>query len=156
MISFKNSFTLIASAFVAVSCSPMPPEAGLVVQEAPDTQKIIEQQKADQAAAARAKARQAAAAKKAAAKKSALAKKAEERKKQIASKKTVFEDPGRPPEPPKPVKPKYPTAKSIPGKPGFVFNPYTYEPVDVRGIPGQSLVFDPNDPDKSAHKFRVP
>jgi hypothetical protein len=61
-----------------------------------------------------------------------------------------------------PVKPKntgkktYRTARSIPGKAGYVFNPWTLEPVDVRGIPSGSLVQDPNDPDKSIHRFRVP
>lgn len=51
--------------------------------------------------------------------------------------------------------PKTPVAIAIPGKPGFVFNPYTNHPVDVRGIPSKTLVRDPQDPDKS-HKFRVP
>ena len=43
----------------------------------------------------------------------------------------------------------------IPGKEGFVFNPYTNNPVDVRGIPSGTLVRDPQDPNKD-HKFRVP
>lgn len=43
----------------------------------------------------------------------------------------------------------------IPGKPGFIFNPWTNNPTDVRGIPAGTLVRDPQDPDKS-HKFRVP
>ena len=38
---------------------------------------------------------------------------------------------------PKPSKPKvsnYPTATKVPGKEGFVFNPYTQNIIDVRGI----------------------
>ncbi|MGE9268917.1 MAG: hypothetical protein ACQKBY_12545 [Verrucomicrobiales bacterium] len=54
---------------------------------------------------------------------------------------------------PKP-KPKYDTALAIPGREGFVFNPHTNEPVDVRGIPSGSLVTDPNDAE--GRKFRVP
>ena len=50
----------------------------------------------------------------------------------------------------------YRTARAIPGKPGYVFNPWTLEPVDVRGIPSGSLVQDPNDPNKANHRFRVP
>ena len=50
----------------------------------------------------------------------------------------------------------YQTARKIPGKSGYVFNPWTMEPVDVRGIPSGSLVQDPNDPNKSIHRFRVP
>lgn len=49
----------------------------------------------------------------------------------------------------------YPYATSVPGKQGFVFNPYTKNQVDVRGIPSGTLVRDPNDAD-AGHKFRVP
>ena len=52
-------------------------------------------------------------------------------------------------------KPKYPTAASVPGKPGFVFNPYTHNIVDVKGIGSGKLVKDPEDGD-ATHKFRVP
>ena len=56
-----------------------------------------------------------------------------------------------------PIKPpsKYRTAMVIPGKPGFVFNPWTNKSVDVRGIPSGTLIRDPNDGDPT-HKFRVP
>ena len=50
---------------------------------------------------------------------------------------------------------KYRKASSIPGKPGFVFNPWTNKAVDVRGIPAGSVVRDPNDGNPD-HKFRVP
>ena len=49
----------------------------------------------------------------------------------------------------------YRVAVPIPGKEGFVFNPFTNDPVDVRAIPSGTLVRDPNDPDPD-HKFRVP
>ena len=49
----------------------------------------------------------------------------------------------------------YRVAVPMPGKEGFVFNPFTNHPVDVRGIPPGTLVRDPNDPDPD-HKFRVP
>jgi hypothetical protein len=54
-----------------------------------------------------------------------------------------------------PPKPNYPYALPIPGKDGFVFNPYTNNPVDVRGIPSGTLVRDPQD-SNGDHKFRVP
>lgn len=49
----------------------------------------------------------------------------------------------------------YPYATKVPNKTGFVFNPYTKNQVDVRGIPSGTLVRDPYDNDKT-HKFRVP
>ena len=52
-------------------------------------------------------------------------------------------------------KPKYPTAAAVPGKEGFVFNPYTHNIVDVKGIASGKLVRDPEDNDPT-HKFRVP
>ncbi len=53
------------------------------------------------------------------------------------------------------TKSKYPTAAAVPGKPGFVFNPYTTNIVDVKGIGSGRLCRDPEDPDPN-HKFRVP
>ena len=53
-------------------------------------------------------------------------------------------------------KPGYPRAIPIPGKDGYVFNPYTNNPVDVRAIPSGTLVKDPQDPDGDKHFFRVP
>lgn len=55
----------------------------------------------------------------------------------------------------KPDKPDYRRAIPIPGREGMVFNPFTNNPVDVRGIPSGSLVRDPADPNMD-HKFRVP
>ncbi len=59
------------------------------------------------------------------------------------------------PAPPKPDKPNYPTASAVPGKAGFVFNPYTHNIVDVKGIASGKLCRDPEDSDPT-HKFRVP
>lgn len=49
----------------------------------------------------------------------------------------------------------YRVAEKIPGKDGFVFNPFTNSMVDVRGIPPGTLVRDPND-ENPDHFFRVP
>jgi hypothetical protein len=48
-----------------------------------------------------------------------------------------------------------PTAKVVPRRSGFVFNPFTGNIVDVRGLSEGLLVRDPQDPDRS-HTFRVP
>lgn len=51
-------------------------------------------------------------------------------------------------------KPKsFPYAAVVPGKPGFVFNPYNQKKVDVRGLPAGTLVSDPRD---ETQKFYVP
>lgn len=52
-------------------------------------------------------------------------------------------------------RPDYPTASPVPGKPGFVFNPWTHNIVDVKGIAPGKLCRDPEDADVT-HKFRVP
>ncbi len=46
-------------------------------------------------------------------------------------------------------------AAPVPGKDGFVFNPYTHNQVDVRGIPSGTKVRDPHD-NNPAHIFKVP
>ena len=63
-------------------------------------------------------------------------------------------DPQKPATEP-PPRQDYRVAVPSPGKEGFVFNPFTNDPVDVRAIPSGTLVRDPNDPDPD-HKFRVP
>lgn len=57
---------------------------------------------------------------------------------------------------PKPVAKKSPVrfAAPVPGKAGFVFNPYTQNQVDVRGIPSGTKVKDPHD--SQGRVFRVP
>jgi hypothetical protein len=60
---------------------------------------------------------------------------------------------------PAPTAPKgkdYPYANPIPGKQGFVFNPYNNNPVDVRGIPSGTLVQDPTQAASERKSFRVP
>lgn len=54
-----------------------------------------------------------------------------------------------------PPKKEYRVGIPIPGKEGFVFNPFTNNPVDVRAIPSGTLVRDPQDPNED-HLFRVP
>ena len=49
----------------------------------------------------------------------------------------------------------YPVAMPIPGKPGYVYNPYNNNPVYVQGIASGKIVRDPQDPNLD-HKFRVP
>lgn len=52
------------------------------------------------------------------------------------------------------VKPKsYPYARAVPGKDGFVYNPYTQSKIDVRGFASGTLVTAPGD---STQKFYVP
>ena len=46
-------------------------------------------------------------------------------------------------------------AAPVPNKKGFVYNPYTHNQVDVRGIPSGTKVRDPHD-SNPAHVFRVP
>lgn len=60
--------------------------------------------------------------------------------------------------PPAPTSSKknYPTAAAVPGRPGFVYNPYTHTMVNVTGIRSGQLCADPEDPDAATHKFRVP
>jgi hypothetical protein len=54
------------------------------------------------------------------------------------------------------VKPKvYKFAAPVPGKPGFVYNPFTHNQVKVEGIPSGTKVRDPHDTNP-AHIFRVP
>lgn len=48
----------------------------------------------------------------------------------------------------------HPFAVGLPGKPGFVLNPYTNTVVDVRGLRAGTLVRDPDD--KANRAFRVP
>lgn len=56
---------------------------------------------------------------------------------------------------PKPVPTTPPTAKAVEGRPGFVFNPYTGNIVEVQGLKSGQLVRDPEDQDKT-HTFYVP
>ncbi len=82
-------------------------------------------------------------------------KRREARRREARRREAQNSTPSAPPKPKTPPKPNYPTASSVPGKPGFVFNPYTHNIVDVKGIGSGKLCRDPEDGD-STHKFRVP
>jgi hypothetical protein len=57
----------------------------------------------------------------------------------------------------KPEKPAaIPVARTIPGRPGFVFSPFNNKPIDVEGFPSGSLVADPHFPRDEKKYFRVP
>lgn len=133
----KQWSLLLTAAAVLASCAPYPPEPPrhLGPLPLPDTitpeYKTPEEIARDQEAAAR--------------------RAAERKREQEAREREAISKPATPP---KPDKPKYPKATAIPGKAGHVFNPYTNDPVDVRGIPSGSLVTDPNDAE--SRKFRVP
>ena len=60
------------------------------------------------------------------------------------------------PEPPPPPKESVPVARSVPGRPGFVFSPFNTKLIDVQGIPSGRLVADPHYPASEKKYFRVP
>lgn len=47
-----------------------------------------------------------------------------------------------------------PYAVPVPGRYGYVFNPFTGKMVDVRGVPEGMVVTDPNGPSPD-HRFRI-
>lgn len=67
-----------------------------------------------------------------------------------------------------PVEPEYRYAIPVPGRPGWVYNPYTNRPLDVRGIASGRLIYDETDPENRnpdgtlkevveiTRRFRVP
>lgn len=133
----KNWITLALSATFLASCSPWPeppiPRPGEPGYQGP----VLNPIEADQ--------------------NTRVVTKTKSQTKPISRSKPVSKPDPTPKPEPAPVdkpKPKYPTSTSIPGKDGHVFNPYTNNPVDVRGIPSGSLVTDPNDGE--GRKFRVP
>ncbi|MFM2241646.1 MAG: hypothetical protein RLZ97_501 [Verrucomicrobiota bacterium] len=72
------------------------------------------------------------------------------------TKPTITERPPEP-EPPKPdPKPQIPVARSVPGKPGFVFSPFNNKIIDVKDYPSGTLVADPTYPPADKKYFRVP
>ena len=50
----------------------------------------------------------------------------------------------------------FPTARSVPGRPGFVFSPYNNKLVDVTGLKSGSLAADPQYPASERKYFYVP
>ncbi|MEJ6578208.1 MAG: hypothetical protein QNL33_11145 [Akkermansiaceae bacterium] len=155
MISIKQMSGLAAVSLLFASCAPFPPGNGgqqppIDPKRVPVAPKVLtpaEEANAN-AAAERKRIRD------------------QKRRDAAAAAKTKVNDPTLPnvvdgdttvPKPPSPTtnKPKYRTAVKIPGKSGFVYNPWTNKAVDVRGIPSGELVRDPQDSNPD-HKFRVP
>jgi hypothetical protein len=63
------------------------------------------------------------------------------------------------PEPRTYIKPEpepHPTAVAVEGTPGFVLSPFNHKMIDVRDIPGGTLVADPTFPMSEGKFFRVP
>lgn len=167
MFSPKHLIGLIFASLLLVSCGPIPPRdapaqtraeqaAALAANKPAEVAKKSQAELKKEAArrAARIKANKEAAARRA-------ARKREQAQESGGSSSNSGSGSGNT-SPPKvqkkdPIKPKskYRTAMAIPGKPGFVFNPWTNKAVDVRGVPGGMLVRDPNDGNPD-HKFRVP
>ncbi len=155
MFSFKHLIGLVLTSLLFVSCSPSPPYQGVPNPNSPQAQQVAktaeELKKEEDLRKARVKAN----------------KEAKARREAVRKTEEVTEGGGSTTTggggeeiktaPREPVKrpSKYRTAMSIPGKPGFVFNPWTNKAVDVRGIPSGQLIRDPNDGDPE-HKFRVP
>lgn len=148
MFSLKRLAGLLLGGFLAVSCAPLPPiepvpGPGPVTvdaqpvgvpktpeQAAEEERKKLERLKANEEARKRREALEA------------------EKNERIEPVESGSREPVKP-------QSKYRTAMPIPGKPGFVYNPWTNRSVDVRGIPSGTLIRDPNDGDPT-HKFRVP
>ncbi len=47
-----------------------------------------------------------------------------------------------------------PYAIPVPGRPGYVYSPYTDSPVNVRDVPAGTIITDPNDGNRS-QRFRI-
>ena len=54
-----------------------------------------------------------------------------------------------------PINPALPVANRVAGRPGFVFNPYNQNMVEVNGLPSGTKARDPQDPNPS-HIFLIP
>ncbi len=77
-----------------------------------------------------------------------------------------FDESNLPPLPP--LRTDYQYALPVPGRNGWVYNPYTNRPVDVRGVESGRLIYDERDPEnrnedgtlkpvaEMPNKFRVP
>lgn len=156
MISIKHLSGLSAVGLFLASCAPVPPGNGgqhppINPNNVPEAPVVLTPQQEAEAKAA------------------AERKRAREKKRREAAEAaknggtgttaTPTTSGGGTPTPPAPTtttnKPKYKTAVSIPGKPGYVYNPWTNKAVDVRAVPSGELVRDPHDPNQS-HIFRVP
>lgn len=157
-MTFSKKILLpVAVAALVNACAPYPPIFQKKAPPAPSTQAATKQATitdAEQAAVAKAKAKAAAAAKAAAKSKTSTSSSSSSSSSTSKPKMTTSSTPTSSIIKPV-VKPSYPTATAVPGKPGFVFNPYTHNTVNVQGVASGRLVRDPEDADTS-HKFRVP
>jgi len=157
MISLKHLTGLVIAGFLVVGCAPTPDGLGSQPPINPNNVSVVPSQLTPEQQAER---------------EAAERKRIREQKRREAAEaakngntETTLEIPTpevtpTPPEVPQvspetDPKPKYRTAVMIPGKPGYVYNPWTNKAVDVRGIPSGELVRDPQDPNKN-HIFRVP
>lgn len=154
---------LMIAALIALgisSCQQNTLEAERVIISRPDRVTIQRQNEAQRLAEEKAKQRIAEKKRQLEDQHQKIAAKAEKRRAQIASNDTIFTPPPwrkAIPEPqPKPQRPKYRVASSVKGRPGFVYNPFTWNPVDVRGYRSRSIVVDPNDPAGRKHAFQLP
>ncbi|MFT6862254.1 MAG: hypothetical protein ACJAVK_000811 [Akkermansiaceae bacterium] len=155
MFSLKNLIGLVLTSLLLASCTPFPPYQGVpnpngqqVAAPVEATKTVVELKEEEDLRKARVKANA-----EAKARRDAL----REQKDEATGGGSAGGDDVIQPIKRNPVKrpSKYRTAMAIPGKPGFVFNPWTNKAVDVRGIPSKQLIRDPND-GNSDHKFRVP
>lgn len=155
MISFGRLSTLAFVSALFVSCSPFPPDSPFGENTAyiPYAEKVETTQYSDATTSH-----------------TEIAKQKEANRRRLAAKKKL--DAGAWQEnqaenkvnteteitkksaPPTKPKSKYPTAQRT--REGFVKNPYTGAEVDVRGMPGGSLVYDPDDPNYATNRFRIP
>ncbi|MDA8975297.1 hypothetical protein N9F50_01790 [Akkermansiaceae bacterium] len=141
MISFLQLCVLLFASAFFVSCAPFPPDSP-INGPVPNAEEVANPEQA--AALFEIEKQKAANRKRLAANKERAELEASGRTTTVPKKEVT---------PPNP-KSKYPTATRT--REGFVRNPYTGVEVDVRGIPGGSLVRDPDDPNKAMNKFRVP
>lgn len=163
MISLKRLLGLTAVSLFLASCTALPPGYGWrrpapvnpqnvpeapVVQESRPTTSAADRKAAAERKRVRDRKRREAARRKKAQSNSSTSSSSSSSKPTV-SKPTVSKPK------PRPTTSKYRTAVSIPGKSGYVFNPWTNKAVDVRGLPSGQLIRDPNDSNPS-HKFRVP
>lgn len=157
MISIKQTSGLFAVGLLFASCAPFPPgnggQAGIDPSRVPVAPRVedpdakVESDR--KAAAERKRVRDQ--------KRRTDAANAARAREKDDDPPTAKPDKPTPPKVTRPVPPKakYRTALKIPGKPGYVYNPWTNGSVDVRGIPSGELVVDPTDSNPN-HKFRVP
>lgn len=148
MFFWKPFVGLLLGSLFVVSCAPFPPVDPMQPGQVPNAVALPVDGNltpAQKKEAERLKREQIKANEEARKKREALEREKNDRVDPIVPPKRDLIKPGR----------KYPTAMKLAAKEGFVFNPYTNNAVDVRGIPSGTLIRDPND-GNPAHLFRVP